>query len=151
MMPRLGRVGQRTRDILQNPDGASEEDMRNAIDYQKMYDEWERDTLARGREQGIEQGTRQAILDFYQARFGAVPAALRRAIDAMTDISTLRHWTTLVATATPDEIAAALRPRRAARPARPAQSRPRTRSTRQSTGQSTGQSTSKTSSRKSSR
>ena len=124
-----GKLIAYSQDILQNPEEASEEDMRNAVDYQKMYDEWERDVLAKGREQGreqgIEQGTRQAIVDTYEARFGAVPAALQAAIDAMTDIATLRRWTTLVATATPDEIAAALQPRRARRVARPAKSRPR--------------------------
>ena len=116
-----GKLIAYTHDILQNPEEASEEDMRNAVDYQKMYEEWERDVLAKG----MEQGTRQAIADTYEARFGAVPAALQAAIDATTDISLLRRWITLVATATPDEIAAALQPRRARRVARPAKSRSR--------------------------
>ena len=111
--------------------------MRNTIDYQKMYEEMERDIFARGVaqgraqgiaqsiEQGIAQGTRQAITDIYEARFGTVPPALQVAINAMTDIEALRRWITLVATATPDEIAAAQQPRRARRVARPAKSRSR--------------------------
>lgn len=116
-----GKLIAYSQDILQNPEEASEEDMRNAVDYQKMYDEWERDVFARG----SEHNARQAITDIYEARFGAVPAALQAAIDAMTDISTLRRWTTLVATATSDEIAAAVLPPRATRASRSAKSRSR--------------------------
>lgn len=95
--------------------------MRSSVDYQKMYEEMERNIFA----QGSEHNARQAITDIYEARFGAVPAALQAAIDAMTDIATLRRWITLVATGTPDEIAAALQPKRA--PASPRHTKSRSR------------------------
>jgi hypothetical protein len=117
-----GKLIAYTLDILQNPEKANEEDVRNAIDYQDMYDQWERDVLAEGRKEGI----REAITGTYQARFGTVPPDVVIAVHATSDTSTLRRWNTLVATATPDEIAAALQLKRTSRTTRPAKSRPRT-------------------------
>jgi hypothetical protein len=116
-----------TDDIAQNQDSASEEDMRNAEQLKSIYKDWERRVLAEGREQGIEQGMREALVSSYQARFGAVPAALQTAIDATNDVSTLRRWLPLFTTASDVDIAAAVLPR----------APKRTRATSAGTGKST--------------
>ena len=61
-----------------------------------------------GLQGGAEGGFRGALARIYRARFGALPPALWDAIDGMRDVSTLRRWVTLFATATAGEIATAL-------------------------------------------
>jgi hypothetical protein len=54
------------------------------------------------------EGIREALVGSYEARFGTLPPALREAIEAMEDKSTLMRWVALFSTATADEIAATL-------------------------------------------
>jgi hypothetical protein len=91
-------------EIFQNPETASEEDMRDAERLRTIYHDWEE----RVHQQGLEKGLREALLNAYQVRFGAVPAELHAAIQATTDTGTLRHWLALFVTGSPDAIAAAV-------------------------------------------
>ena len=71
---------------------------------QSIYDDWAR----RMRQQGEEQGMRELLASTYEARFGAMPAELRAALDAAADVTTLPRWGALFATASDSEIAAAV-------------------------------------------
>jgi hypothetical protein len=49
------------------------------------------------------------VIDAYEVRFGAIPPALRAAIEATRDEGTLRAWFKLAITHPADEIDAAIR------------------------------------------
>jgi hypothetical protein len=108
-----------TDEVAQNPDSASEDDMSTAEELKSIYKDWEQRVRNEGMEKGIEQGMekgmekamREALVSSYQARFGEVPAALRAAVDATSDIAILRGWLPLFTTAAVEDIAAAVRPR----------------------------------------
>jgi hypothetical protein len=113
-----------------DPENNDEDDMGYAEEMEALYAKWERRIeergekkgmrkgmrlgvkkgMEKGKEEGKEEGLRTALVNVYQARFGALPAALRTVIEATKDAPTLQDWTTLVGTATADEIAAALLP-----------------------------------------
>jgi hypothetical protein len=97
-----------------DPENPDEDDMGYAEQLEAIYTKWERRIeergLEKGMEKGREEGLRTALVNVYQARFGALPAALRTVIDATEDEPLLQRWTTLFSTATADEIAAALFP-----------------------------------------
>jgi hypothetical protein len=86
--------------------------MGYADELQGIYDDWERrvrqQSEERGIEKGIEKGMRELLAGTYEARFGAMPAELGAALEATTDVMTLRRWGALFATASTDEIAAAV-------------------------------------------
>lgn len=96
-----------TDEVAQNPDSASEEDMSIAEELRSVYKDWER----RVRNEGMEKGIREALVSSYQARFGELPTAVRAAVDATSDIPTLRGWLPLFTTGSVEEIAAGVRPR----------------------------------------
>jgi predicted transposase/invertase (TIGR01784 family) len=64
--------------------------------------------LEQGLKQGIEQGIVRSLVDVYEARFGAMPEAIRAVIEATHDEPTLRVWLKLAGTRGADEIAAAI-------------------------------------------
>jgi hypothetical protein len=82
----------------------------------EFYAQWVRrlreEGFAIGFQEGLqgraEGGCRGVLARIYRARFGASPAAPWEAIEGMRDVSTLRRWVTLLATATAAEIATAL-------------------------------------------
>jgi hypothetical protein len=98
--------------IDQDPNTSSEDDMGYADVLQEIYDDWERhlrqQSEERGEERGMEKGMRELLAGTYEARFGAMPVELRAALEATTEITTLRRWVGLFATASASEIAAAV-------------------------------------------
>jgi hypothetical protein len=58
-----------------------------------------------------DEGRREALVAFYEARFGPVPADIRSAVERARDEATLETWIQLFATRSADEIAAALQVR----------------------------------------
>jgi hypothetical protein len=109
-----------------DPAHNDEDDMGYAERMEAIYAKWERRIEERGEKKGMrkgmrkgvkkgmekgkEEGLRTALVNVYQARFGALPAALQTVIEATEDAPTLQGWTTLFSTATADEIVAALLP-----------------------------------------
>lgn len=85
--------------------------MRHAEQLKSIYKNWERRVREEGREEGIEQGMREALVSAYRARFGAVPSALQTAVEAVSDVPTLRRWLPVFTTASDEDIAAAVHPR----------------------------------------
>lgn len=71
-----------------------------------FYDEGRRS----GRRKGRAAGLHEALLATYRARFGNIPAAIRRAVTASQDPALLLRWQGLFSTGTAADIAAALRP-----------------------------------------
>jgi hypothetical protein len=94
--------------IDQDPDTSSEDDMGYADELQGIYDDWERRVRQQSEERGIEKGMRELLMGTYEARFGAMPDALRAALEVTTDVTTLRRWGRHFATASASEIAAAV-------------------------------------------
>lgn len=86
---------------------------------QPMVDEWEEelnrrheDGLAKGRAKGLRQGAAESLLSVYEARFGAVPQAISKAVRAARSPDVLQGWVRLVATGAEEAIAAAIVPAR---------------------------------------
>ncbi|HEU4412440.1 MAG TPA: hypothetical protein VFS43_44770 [Polyangiaceae bacterium] len=84
---------------------------------QRLYEQRAAATREQGRQEGQQEAHRRAFTLLYEARFGALPAALREALGAMNDSATLERWLVLVGTRPEPEVAAAMRADRAA-PAR---------------------------------
>ncbi len=64
--------------------------------------------IEQGRTQGMAQGIAQGAIELYEARFGPMPPSLRSAVEAMSDLPTLRTWLVLVGTGTREEVHDAL-------------------------------------------
>jgi len=65
--------------------------------------------VERGIAQGVERGIVRTLVDVYEARFGAMPAELRAALERTHDEATLRGFSKLFGVGTASEIAEALR------------------------------------------
>jgi hypothetical protein len=63
---------------------------------------------ARGLKQGEERGLKKALVKFYEARFGAMPAEVATALAAVHDAATLESWTKLAATCSAEAFRAAV-------------------------------------------
>jgi hypothetical protein len=62
----------------------------------------------RGLKQGEERGLKEALVEFYEARFGAMPAEVATALAAVHDAATLKSWTRLAATCSAEAFRAAV-------------------------------------------
>ncbi|WP_437758955.1 hypothetical protein [Sorangium sp. So ce1389] len=60
--------------------------------------------IEQGRKQGMAQGLAQSTIALYEARFGSMPPALRSAVEAMRDLSTLQKWNLLAGTGKREEV-----------------------------------------------
>jgi flagellar biosynthesis/type III secretory pathway protein FliH len=65
--------------------------------------------IAQGVAQGVERGIVRTLVDVYEARFGAIPAELRAALERTHDEATLRGFSKLFGVGTASEITEALR------------------------------------------
>jgi len=78
--------------------------MSYADEIQAIYDRWDRDVRQRSREQAL----RAALVASYETRFGAVPDAVRAALEATEDEHTLFGWVPLFTAAPARDIGAAV-------------------------------------------
>jgi len=69
--------------------------------------------LKQGVAQGLKQGVAHALVEVYEARFGAMPEDLRAVAEHTADEPTLVAWLRLAGTRSADEVAAAIRQSRA--------------------------------------
>jgi hypothetical protein len=76
---------------------------------QQWLEEGMRQGVERGIAQGVERGIVRTLVDVYEARFGAIPAELRAALERTHDEATLRGFSKLFGVGTASEIAEALR------------------------------------------
>ena len=65
----------------------------------------EDDQRREGRTEGGIATLRTAIGVVYEARFGALPARLRAALETATDVELLTRWAAAAATQTPEQLA----------------------------------------------
>jgi hypothetical protein len=103
---------------LQIPqDTIDPEDREIAMSLMDVYNEWKHEVEQHARQQGIEAGRaqgielarQQALIELYEARFGAMPEEVRAAIEVTHDLRTLQQWTAIAGTRTRDEVDAVLR------------------------------------------
>lgn len=93
-------------DILANPAEQTSDDQEFLMQTQDIVETW--------RQKAIQEGIARSLIDFYEARFGAMPDDVRAIIEDTHDEATLSGWVKLAGTRSADEVAAAIR---ASRPA----------------------------------
>jgi hypothetical protein len=111
------------------PQDSGEDEMNYADELQAIYEQWEqrvkreardegrdegwREGHDEGRDEGWREGRLQTVRDdlaaVYEARFGALPPALRDILAFTDSEETLRRWLGPFATRTPEEIHARVR------------------------------------------
>ena len=74
-------------------------------DTQDIVDTWRREAI----QEGVRQGVAHALVEVYEARFGAMPEDLHMAVDDADDEPTILAWLRLAGTRSAAEIAAAIR------------------------------------------
>jgi len=115
--------------VPSEPEKQTSDDQEFLMDTQDIVETWRREAvqegvekglqqglergLERGLEQGVKQGVAHSLVEVYEARFGAMPKALRAVVEATDDERTLVAWLRLAGTRSADEIAAAIRSFRA--------------------------------------
>jgi len=104
-------------DIPGDPVKQTPDDQEFLMTTQDIVESWRRDAIdegvQRGLREGVEQGTMRSLIDIYEARFGAVPEELRAVIESTHDEPTLRGWLRLAGTSSGEQLAVAIRGRRA--------------------------------------
>jgi hypothetical protein len=93
------------------------EDQEFLMDTQDIVEKWRNEAIEEGVRQGVRQGVEQglgrAVVRVYEARFGVLPADVRKVVDETHDERTLDGWVMLAATGTADDLVAAVRASRA--------------------------------------
>ena len=75
------------------------------MDTQDIVETWRREA--------VQEGVQRALVEVYEARFGAMPEDLRAVVADTDDEPTLVTWLRLTGTRSADEIAAVIRTSRA--------------------------------------
>jgi hypothetical protein len=91
--------------VPSDPVKQTKDDQEFLLQTQDIVENWRRDAI----QEGIQKGRKEALVAFYEARFGEMPAELRAVIDAIEDDETLEAWIRLAGTRGADEIAAVIR------------------------------------------
>ncbi|WP_437680878.1 hypothetical protein [Sorangium sp. So ce131] len=94
----------RFRAAIAEPGPATPEEEEFVMTTQELVEQF----IEQGRKQGMAKGMAQVTIELYEARFGAMPPALRSVVEAMLDLPTLRKWHLLVGTGTREEVDEAL-------------------------------------------
>lgn len=87
-------------EVPRDPTKQTSEDQEFMMNTEEILDSWRRE--------GAERALSSALIDFYEARFGAIPPEVRTAIENTHDEPTLRGWVKLFAKRSANEIAAAV-------------------------------------------
>jgi hypothetical protein len=95
-------------EIPVDPADQTNDEQEFLMDTQDIVETWRREAIQEGVKQGIERGIARSLIHIYEARFGAMPAAIRAVIEATHDEPTLYAWLELAGTRGADEIAAAV-------------------------------------------
>jgi len=73
-----------------------------------VYKQGEESGIEKGRAEGHLEAARNAVVLFYEARFGAMPVELRARVEATTSAALATRWCEMVARGTKEEVDAAL-------------------------------------------
>jgi len=99
--------------VPSDPAKQTTDDQEFLMDTQDIVETWRREAIQEGVQQGIQQGVQHALVEVYEARFGAMPEDLRATVENTDDEPTLVTWLRLAGTRNADEIAAVIRSIRA--------------------------------------
>lgn len=107
--------------VVSDPAQQTSDDQEFLMDSEDVVEKWWREAVQHGVEQGRAEGAQLAraegracaLIDVYEARFGAMPGELRAMVEDTHDEATLRGWVKLAGTGSADDLAAAIRARRA--------------------------------------
>ena len=108
-------------EIPKDPANRTNEEEEFMSDTQDIFEEWQRENIARGLAQGLAEGRAkgaaeglaQGLVVIYEIRFGAMPPALKTVIEATEEAATLLAWIRLVETSSAETFAATVRASRA--------------------------------------
>ena len=93
----------RFRSAITGPGPVTSEEEEFVMTTQELVEQF----IEQGRKQGT-QAMAQSTIGLYEARFGSMPPALRSAVEAMRDLSTLQKWILLAGTGNREEVDDAL-------------------------------------------
>lgn len=96
-------------DVPADPEKQTKDDQEFLMNTQDIVETWRREAVQEGVRQGVEHGVACSLIDFYEARFGAIPADVRAVIEGTHDESKLRGWVKLAGAHSADEVIAAIR------------------------------------------
>ncbi|HSR96221.1 MAG TPA: hypothetical protein VLM79_04080 [Kofleriaceae bacterium] len=107
--------------VPSDPEKQTTDDQEFLMDTQDIVETWRREAIQEGVQEGLKQGVQEglkqgvarALVEVYEARFGAMPEDLRAVVEDTDDEATLVAWLRLAGTRGTDEIAAAIRSFRA--------------------------------------
>jgi hypothetical protein len=91
--------------VPSDPEKQTTDDQEFLMDTQDIVETWRREA--------IREGVAHALVEVYEARFGAMPDDLRAVVEDTDDEPTLIAWLRIAGTRRVDEIAAAIRSFRA--------------------------------------
>lgn len=92
-------------EVEKNPAARTRDDQEFLMDTQDIVD--------KVRNEAVHEELVTTVVEFYEDRFGPMPAELRATVEATHDKRVLRGWVKLAAAATADDLAAAIRATRA--------------------------------------
>lgn len=92
-------------EVPTNPAARTRDDQEFFMDTQDIVEKFRKDA--------IEGALSRTLIRLYEARFGAMPAELRKLVEDTHDERTLEDWSVLAGTGSADDIAAAIRASRA--------------------------------------
>lgn len=89
-------------------DDLTADERRILMATQDLFEKFKERLRHDGLQQGLQQGAGQVLIAVYETRFGAIPVALREAIERAADEKVLTRWAAIVGTRSESEIAKAL-------------------------------------------
>jgi flagellar biosynthesis/type III secretory pathway protein FliH len=97
-------------EIPKDPANRTNEDEEFMSDTQDIFEEWQRENIAKGlaegRAKGAAEGLAQGLGVIYEIRFGTMPPALKTVIEATEEAATLLAWIRLAETSSAETFAA---------------------------------------------
>src|SRR6185369_4078666 len=78
--------------VPSDPAKQTTDDQEFLMDTQDIVETWRREAIQEGVEQGLKQGIAHALVEVYEARFGAMPEDLRAVVEDTADEPRLVSW-----------------------------------------------------------
>jgi hypothetical protein len=95
-------------EVPSDPAKRTSDDEEFLMSTHDIVEAWKREQREEGQEEGIYLGLQKAVMDTYEARFGAMPAELSAVVQDTRDEGVLRAWLKLIVTGSAEEIGARL-------------------------------------------
>ena len=95
--------------VPSDPAKQTDDDQEFLMHTQDIVENWRREAIQEGVQQGLKRGVAHSLIEVYEARFGEMPEDLRAVVEETEDEPTLVAWLRLVGTRGPSEIGATIR------------------------------------------